>query len=225
MDTSKELIIKILNVFENDSQSPNTDFSSIYIYADGTKNRRQVTLGRGFSECGGSLWMVFEEYDSNGGKNGEKLNSYKKKSCTATLPEDKEFLALIHDSCDEKAMRSAQDTIYDRVYWSHGEQWFDQNGFTLPLSMAVIQDSYLQSGEILDFLRKRFDERTPKDGGDEKEWITQYINTRNSWLENHSRKILRNTTYRTHFFQKQIANSNWDLDKFPIVANGVRLSS
>lgn len=222
---SKPTIIKILNVFENDSASPNTDYSSIYIYKDGPNKREQITLGRGFTECGGALWRVFSRYNDKGGKNGKKLLEAKERSCKGILPDDQEFLDLIHDSCSEQVMKDAQDEIYDEIYWNKGAQWAEQNGFILPLSQAVIQDSFLQSGGILDFLRRRFSSKTPANGGFEKEWIKQYVDVRHNWLANHSNSILHNTIYRTNFFKKQIQNGNWMLDKFPIYPNGVKLSS
>lgn len=222
---NKSTIIKILNIFENDTQSPNSDYSSIYIYRDGPKNKQQVTLGRGFTECGGSLWNVIDEYEKNNGENGKKLQSFKSDSCKEILPNDSEFLKLLQDSSDDVEMKNAQDSVYDKVYWSRGAKWAQDNGFKLPLSMAVIQDSYLQSGGILDFLRNRFSENTPSGGGDEKEWIKAYVNARHNWLANHSRKILRNTVYRTQFFKKQIDNNNWNLDVFPLYVNGVKLNS
>jgi chitosanase len=170
--------------------------------------------------------MVFSKYKDliDNDVIADKLLEYKKQSCKGTLPDDDAFLKLIHKACEDQEFKDAQDAIYDKVYWSRGEAWFDQNGFKLPLSMAVIQDSYLQSGEILDFLRKRFSAKTPANGGDEKEWIIQYVDTRNSWLENHSRQILRNTTYRTRFFKDQIKKDNWNLNKIPIYANGIKIA-
>jgi len=226
--TTKETIIKILNVFENDSASPNTEYDKIYIYRDGPGNKKQVTLGRGYTECGGALWRVFTEYKElcDDDKVADKLLAYRSKSCKEILPADKEFLNLIIDTAKEDQLfRDAQDKVYDELYWDKGFGWFEKNGFTLPLSLAVIQDSYLQSGSILDFLRKRFDASTPANGGDEKEWITQYVDTRHNWLANHSRKVLNNTVYRTNFFKKQIKADNWELNKFPIYPNGVKINN
>jgi hypothetical protein len=48
----------------------------------------------------------------------------------------------------------------------------------LPLSMLVVYDSFIHSGSVPMFLRKRFIERPPANGGDEKKWIGSYVEVR-----------------------------------------------
>lgn len=225
---AKKIIIKILNTFENDSGSPNTEYDKIYLYKDGTNNKKQVTLARGFTECGGALWKVFEKYKDLTVNDAvaDKLLSYRNRSCTEFLPNNKEFLELIIKTAQtDELFREAQDWVYDELYWNRGYKWFSDNGFKLPLSLGVIQDSFLQSGGMLQFLRNRFNEKTPSNGGDEKKWIKSYLDVRQQWLSTHSRKILNGTIYRTRFFLKEIERDNWNLDKFPIYPNGIRISN
>jgi chitosanase len=89
--------------------------------------------------------------------------------------------------------------------------------------MLVIYDSYVHSGGILSFLRRRFITAVPASGGNEKEWINNYVEVRQSWLANHSNPVLRKTVYRTHCFQEQMIRNNWDLSK-PVVANGITIA-
>ncbi len=86
--------------------------------------------------------------------------------------------------------------------------------------MLVIYDSTIQSGSILSFLRKRFSTVVPVHGGDEKEWISNYLNVRTEWLANNTNPLLHGTVYRTKCLQIQIQNNNWDIIQ-PIKANGV----
>ena len=88
------------------------------------------------------------------------------------------------------------------------------------LSMLIIYDSWIHSGGILAFLRKRFNEVVPASRGDEKKWMTAYINARHSWLANHSDALLRKTVYRTKCLTEQVQNDNWGLEK-QVNANGV----
>ncbi len=225
--TPKDIIIKILNCFENDNCSPLTNYTSIYIYRDGTDNKKQITLGRGFTSMGGSLWEVFKKYKdlSSVKTTADKLLSYESQKNSESLAGDKEFLKLILEtSKTDENFRKAQDVIYDELYWSKGQDWFDRNGFTLPLSMAVVQDSFLQSGSIPNFLRSRFDEMVPKNGGSEQKWMSQYIDVRHNWLAHHSRTILNNTVYRTDFFKTEMKKNNWNLDKFPLCPNGTTIN-
>lgn len=220
---TKQIIIKILNCFE--TGKPETNYSSIYCYNDGPNDTKQVTLGRGYTEEG-TLWDVFEMYKNLGGSTADKLLSFKFHKGDQTLAKNKEFLNLIINTAktDDK-FRQAEDEIFDKVYWNKGELWFKAKGFTLPLSLTIIQDSYLQSGSILNFLINKISERVPSEGGDEKDWIENYCRTRKTWLANHSRRILNSTVYRPEFFLKQIENNNWNLDQFPIYPNGIKINN
>ena len=57
----------MLNLFENDNGKKETDYRTVYRYHDGNGKRRQVTLGRGFTEDGGNLRKVVDAYLANGG--------------------------------------------------------------------------------------------------------------------------------------------------------------
>lgn len=221
MDT-KQTIIKILNCFETGKTE--TDYVSIYCWNDGPNDTKQVTLGRGYTEQG-TLWNVFETYKVLNGLNADKLLSFKTHKGNQTLPKNKEFLNLIINTAkNDEIFKKAQDDVFDKVYWDKGAIWFNAKGFVLPLSLAVIQDTYLQSGSMLKFLINKFSENVPSDGGNEKDWIEKYCITRKKWLANHSRTILNSTIYRPNFFLKQIQDNNWKLDKFPIYANGIKIT-
>lgn len=221
-DDKKESIIRVLNAFENDSGSPDTEYDKIYIYRDGPGGTKQVTLARGYTECGGALWKVFEYYKQAGGQNGDKLLSFKKYSCKGTLPKDQNFLRLIIDSArNEESFRNAEDKVFDALYWDKGYAYFKNGGFKENLSLAVIQDSFLHSGGMLRFLTNKFAEKRPAQGGNEKKWITEYVKARLNWLSNSS-QLLRNTVYRPKFFLGEIKKSNWNFD-CPLVANGAKI--
>jgi len=218
----KQIIDAVLNVFENGRIT--RVYDEIYIFSDGTNNIKQVTLGKGFTECGGALWKVIEKYNQLGGKHKAELLNYKYLSCMGILPDNKDFINLLKFMGRETVGIIAQDYVYEKLYYLRGENWAKANGFVLPLSMLVIQDSMLHSGSMLSFLINRFSAKTPRGGGEEKEWIRQYLKARDIWLRNHSRIILRNTVYRTEFLQKQINSNNWNLSQFPLYVNGVKIS-
>lgn len=220
--SAKSRIISVLNVFENDSGSPLTEYNKIYLYRDGPGGIKQVTLARGYTECGGALWKVFERYSSKGGKNAASLLAYRKQSGRGTLANDSGFLQLIKSSANERSFRDSQDEVFDELYWDFGQAYADKGGFKLPLSLAVIQDSQLHSGGMLKFLVNKFDELPPARGGDEKKWITEYVSARYRWLANAS-EILSHTVYRPQFFTTQIKNGNWNFEP-PMLANGVKIS-
>jgi chitosanase len=219
----KNLIFRILNCFEMGKAE--IDYSAIYIYHDGPNDRRQLTLSRGYTEYG-NLQSLIRVYINDGGFNAEAFKKYVMSIGRLSTPlvDDKTFVSLIVKSAKEDPIfRAAEDKIFEDKYFAPAFKFFADNGFKENLSMAVIMDSYLHSGSIPDFLRKRFDAKTPKNGGDEKVWIEAYVQTRNSWLAHHSREILRGTVYRTQFFLKEISKKNWDLNA-PFIANGIKIS-
>ena len=120
-------------------------------------------------------------------------------------------------------MRICQDNFFDAKYYLPAHNWFLSNGFTSPLSLLVIYDSFVHSGSMPSFLIKRFSINFPVAGGDEKEWVINYINARHKWLENHSNPLLRKTIYRTACFKEQVQNDNWDLAQ-KINAHGVNIT-
>jgi hypothetical protein len=214
-------IMRILNVFENDSGSPETDYKSIYLYHDGPDKKKQVTLGRGFTQFGGALRKVIERYAQKGGAHAAILQSKYPKFASTDLAADQEFLQNLKLAGDEQVMKDAQDEIYDEVYLRPAMQWAADHGFVLDLSKAVIADSYLHSGGMLNKLMNRFPEKKPASGGSEKEWTIAYLKTRLDWLSNAS-PILQNTVYRPKFFLKLVDAGNWNMD-CPITCRGATI--
>jgi chitosanase len=88
----------------------------------------------------------------------------------------------------------------------------------------VIYNSFIHSGSIPRFLRRRFPERPPARSGDEKTWIAQYVDARQNWLATASNPELHPTVYRTKCFKREIDRNNWDLSQLPINANGVNVT-
>lgn len=209
---------KLLNSFE--TGKPSTDFRSVFIYRDGNGGRKQLTLGRGYTSDGGNLQKVISRYISLGGHDA----SYMKTKVHLSTPEmvaDKDFQKRLGAAGDEKIMQDAQDAVFQEEYMRPALNWAVKYGFSLPLSVAVIVDSFLHSGSMLQFLLNKFPEKKPSGGGSEKLWIASYLQTRLSWLQGKT-GILRSTVYRPKFFIAEIAKGNWDF-KCPLTANGVKV--
>jgi chitosanase len=216
----KARIKQVVNAFEMGTKE--IRYSDIYIYRDGPNDIRQITLSVGFTEYG-NLKQVVQQYVNDGGKYAEDFKPYLPKIGRTALVDNAAFKnLLIKSSKEDPIMRAAQDKIYDQKYWDKAYEWFLDNDFKEPLSMMVIMDSFIHSGSILGFLRNRFNESVPVNGGNEKEWIKQYVSARRSWLANHSRKVLRNTVYRMDFMQYQMKRNNWAFN-CPITAHGVKI--
>ena len=218
--TKKNKILKVINVFETGKIEG--DYSKISIFSDGPNNIKQITYGVRQTTEFGNLPDLIKDYVGSNGEFSEDLAPYKDRiGQKPSLHPNSEFKRLLKLAGEDPVMRKCQDKFFDEKYWKRAENWFKENGFTSPLSMLVILDSYVHSGSILGFLRKRFSERPPASGGDERKWIEEYVNTRHKWLATHSsRPILRNTIYRTNCFKDIIRRGDWGLEE-PINANGI----
>ena len=141
------------------------------------------------------------------------------------MVDDDQFKQLLRNAGkNDPVMRQVQDVFFDKRYFQPAMNWADSNGFTLPLSALVVYDSQVHSGGILGFLRRRFPEKPPVNGGDERNWITAYVGVRQAWLASHDNPVLRKTVYRMQCFDNEIGRLNWDLTQLPINAHGVSVA-
>lgn len=220
-DQKKTSMRQVINAFEQGRVS--TKYDVIYIYNDGPGQKRQLTLSFGITEYG-NMKKLIQKYILANGKYSTNFKKFSDKIGREALVDNKEFKnLLIQASRDDQAFREAMEEIYDDMYWNPAHQWFLNNGFTKPLSMMVILDSFIHSGSILGFLRSRFQEPIPSQGGKEENWINQYIAVRRKWLAGHSNPILRGTTYRMDFIKAEIKKANWEFDCPLTKANGVNI--
>jgi len=222
LEIKKTLIQKIVNVFE--SGSPEGKYDTLVIYADGVNNSHQITYGRSQTTEQSNLRALIDMYVESNGKYAADFIPYLEKIGVESLVDDENFKRLLKEAAQkDKKMCDTQDKFFDKYYWQPAVEWAKRNGFKLALSMLVIYDSFIHSGTIPMFLRKRFKEFVPASGGDEKKWIASYIDARHQWLKYHERPILRKTIYRTQVFINEVERSNWNLDKLPIDAHGIKV--
>jgi chitosanase len=223
-NVQKQKILQVVNVFE--TGTPQGNYAAISIFADGPagsdgKPIRQITYGRSQTTEFGNLKALLQQYTAVGGAFASSLQPYLSKiGKQPSLCTDNDLLNILKTAAKtDPLMQTTQDTFFDILYYQPAFKWFSSMKFTTALSLLVIYDSFIHSGTVPVFLRERFAEKVPVNGGDEKRWIAQYVNTRHNWLLTHSRKVLRNTVYRTNCFKQAIVKNNWDL-QLPVNANG-----
>jgi chitosanase len=219
----KRICEQVINVFETGTSEG--DYGALVIFADGPHDIRQITYGRSQTTEYGNLEKLVQMYVDANGTLSEQLRPFIGQTGVTPLVDNTEFKQLLRDAGrKDPVMQRMQDDFFDQRYFEPAMQWADTNKFGLPLSALVIYDSFIHSGSILDFLRKRFPEVLPAKGGNEKTWIEEYVDVRQNWLATHPRKIVQKTVYRTQCFKREIARDNWDLSQVPINANGVNVS-
>ena len=200
----------MLNLFENDNGSKFTDYRSVYIYRDGTGKRKQITLGRGFTEDGANLKKVIDLYVSKGGKS-TVLKDNASKIGKGVLVGNTTFIKALRDASAEDVMKASQDEVFTKVYLQPALDWAHVNGFKTPLSNAVVVDSFLHSGTMTSWLVKAVTEQRPSKGGNEKAWIKQYCEGRLAWFKR-ATGALNTCQFRPKFFLKQMSVGNWDFN-------------
>ena len=221
-DDKKQRILSVVNIFE--TGTPDGEYDDISIFNDGKGNTRQITFGRSQTTEQGNLKLLIQAYIANKGMFSNDFKPYVDKIGVTPLVDDKAFIALLKRAAQEdETMIKTQDAFFDKVYFQPATKFFVTNGFSFPLSMLVIYDSYIHSGSIPEFLRKRFPESPPVRGGDEKAWIKAYVAARHEWLSGKGAP-LNKTIYRTQVFMTAIAADDWMLGS-PLVANGTRSRS
>ena len=207
-ETKKQKIMEVLNVFETGSKKGN--YAAISIFSDGPNDMRQITYGRSQTTEFGNLKELIKDYVAANGKYSDDLEEYVDRiGKRPSLQTNSKFKDLLRKAGKDSVMHKVQDDFFTKRYWKPAKKWFEKNNFEHPLSMLVVYDSYIHSGGILSFLRKRFS-ATPEN---EKEWIRQYVETRHNWLKSHRRPILRKTIYRTNLFKALLRDENWGMNK------------
>lgn len=212
----KKKIQEILNVFETGKAEG--DYSNVSIFHDAPGEVRQITFGRSQTTQHSHLHELMQDYIVASGKYADLFKGINFKDYS--LVNNKTLIANLKLSGSDPIMREVQDRFFDRRYWEPAIKWAKNNGITSPIGQLVIYDSFIHSGGIPSYLRNRFPERTPTNGGNEVEWLRAYLKTRHNWLKNHSRKILNKTIYRTSAMINHLEKGDYNLDS-PFFANGV----
>lgn len=217
----KSKIQRILNYIETSSENGN--YGKISLFEDGPNGIKQITYGKTQTTEWGNLSKLIRLYIQKSGIYSKQFMEYVDSIGLISLVNNENFIKLLKIASTDSIMHSSQDEFFDLYYWKPALNWFNENGFKLPLSLLVIYDSYIHSGGILGFLRQRFREVPPQKGGDEKQWINAYLKCRHFWLENHSNPDLVKSSYRTRDMIRAMTEDNWLLNK-KYFCNGAQIS-
>lgn len=219
--TQKSKIESVINALETGSAAGN--YSTVSIYPDGPRGIKQITYGRSQTTEFSLLPKLIEKYVTAGGRLSEDFKAYNGRiGQKPSMWQNTKFIALLKSAGKDPVMQKTQNDFFDERFYLPAKEWADSNGFTLPISLLVIYDSYIHSGSMRADIRNMFPEHTPENGGNERVWIMQYVEARKNWLLSRKSDILKKTVYRMKCMEYCIDTDNWQLEK-PIIANGVAI--
>lgn len=223
----KNEIKKIINIFE--TGKPEGDYGKLTLIEGDrgglTYGRSQTTINSGGLE---KLFKNFIKYSSHFYvKNEIKENINILKSFMESVANkesdlifnSEEFKKSLKALSETELMRKTQDSFFDESYWRPAASTFNRLGLELPLSLAVVYDSFIHGNFY--GVRKLFPEYPPYRNGEEKKWTTAYVEARKNWLESKGAP-LSFTTYRMDAFIELIEDDNWDLNT-PFRIRGYRI--
>jgi chitosanase len=214
---------------------PDGDYGKVTVLPDGPRGVRQITFGvHQTTEAGGNLKELVGLIMQN------RINVWGHITRSQAGAITKFLTSEPYEMAESELLISAlkivgliskeiQDEFFNRKYWFPACRWAEKNGFKSPLAYLVIYDSFIQSGGILMFLRKRFPETAPANGGDEHRWLYQYVQTRHQWLKHWGNGkdpksvTLRKTIYRTDSLIRLVSIYDLDLESTPMIVNGIRV--
>ena len=211
--------LAIVGIFE--TSRPFGDPATLVVLDDGAG----ISYGIGqFTHRSGSLYRVVESYLASGGVVGKEVIAARLPLLRDLSPgvvlacsRDARLKAALRLAARTPEMLDAQGQVMEHLYLRPALAECARLGFSLPLSLAVVYDSFIHGS----WPRLRDAVPAAAPGPDaERAWITRYVARRDTWLGSIPR--LAKTRYRTRFFLDQIAASNWQLD-LPLRVHGVRL--
>ena len=226
----KKVIDSILSIFETGKIPTAASYSTCTILRDGagiSYGKHQAT------DNAGSLDKIVKMYIAEGGTHAAKLQPYlpqlsanETAKVNPSAPPDwaKNLVNLLKEAGADPKMQSAQDAIFDENYWNPAVNHAKQIGLNTALGHAVVYDTCIHSGPgRVATHRAAFPQKSPANGGDEREWVKAYVSARKAWLLGNSNPLVQKTIYRMETFEKLMAEGNWDLNT-PLTVRGVKIA-
>lgn len=232
-DRQEEIIDRWLSAVE--TGKPGGDYGAVTVYADNPRSQAQITYGKHqTTETGKRLQALVRRYLAREDKAASETDlAWLRKFVAApqySMTGSEDLLAALEQvGRTDPAMADVQNEFFLEEYLKPSRRWAEENGFTLPLSLLVIYDSFIQSGGIPWWIRRRFAEAPPAAGGSEKAWISQYVLARHQWLKgwgdgrSGKSQAIRASAYRTRGLLREIERENWELSEDRMVVNGIEV--
>ncbi len=228
----KHVIDCVLSIFETGRIPTAASYGTCSILNDG------AGISYGKHQCtdkAGSLDLVCKRYIELGGQQAEPLKQYmnylatnestKFNNITANYPAWlNSLINLLKSAGSDVKMQQAQDEVFDKNYWLPAVNHANNIGLKTALGHLIVYDSTIHSGPSgVTIIRNLFPQKSPANGGDEKEWCLAYINARRNWLLKNPNQLVQKTIYRMDALKAIADSGNWNLN-IPLIVRGVKIS-
>lgn len=229
-EQQKHVIDCVLSIFETGRIPSSKSYSTCSILKDG------AGISYGKHQCtdkANSLDLVCRRYIELNGQFAQPLSQYmiylKTNESSKVNPSGpypvwlESLMNLLRSAGSDPIMQRAQDEIFDSFYWEPAVKHVEKVGLETALGHLVCYDSTIHSGAGgVTIIRNLFPEKSPANGGDEKQWIYAYIRARRNWLSNSPNELVRRTVYRMDALKAIADANNWELNT-PLNVRGVSI--
>lgn len=225
-----ETINKIMSVIETGKLPSKESYSSCQILNDGAG----ISYGKHQSTDKSDTLdkIVFKYIDLNGLWAGD-ISCFTDllEGDLTNIPSDRTNLLIraLKNAGEDPLMQKIQDEVFYNDYFKPAEEHCLYMDLKTPLAHLIIYDTCIQSGPgAVNKMRKLFPEVPPIKHGNEKVYLSAYLNARYKWLadfnDNGSKKekLIRNSSKRVLELKKILDNGNMNLS-LPISVFGIEI--
>lgn len=237
-DVERESIFALTSIFETGRLPSPAAYGSASVLADGAG----VTAGvHQATAKSGALHAVVRAYYAAGGSLGaEPRHRPPRQGWPLELVEEvltssvdvapgqesqrvRALVSLLQAAGSDPRMVAAQESTFLQRYWEPALDYGQRLGLALPLSYALLYDTWIQSGDLrVDILRDTFRERPPSLGGSERPWTRALCEARRRWLSRSANPLVRRSVYRCDALLDLMDADRWDLAR-PLTVRGVTI--
>lgn len=168
-----------------------------YKTAENIGDGRGITAGRaGFTSATGDMFLVVKLYTEKDATNPLAVYLPRLQKLAAQGSENTDGLEGLEQAwktaANDPVFREVQDQVVNQLYYTPAKDAANQQGLTLPLSLAVLYDTIIQHGggtdpDSLQSLINRTNQAmggSPATGVDEKAWLQKFLSVRRADLTN-----------------------------------------
>lgn len=163
----------------------------------------------------GGLFRLLRSYTQK--PNAQYASQVKSLIATGAVEKTPGLNSMLTMAARDPVMRQAQDDLFRTDVIEKDLSVVQTLGLRLPLSIAIVCDTIVNSGSSS--IKKLADQATsktgnsPKGGGDEKQWMMNFLDARSDFLKSHNQfpQFVRGWEARVESYRKLARDDDWML--------------